>query len=142
MKARSVGFLALAVAACGPMMAPEEAPVATCEVDPWKELLVVDDAVMTSTVARNDVGGALSFRNVMERLGGGRAAAMTIAWLQRWAPASVSATGGNELPRVAFRTIAIPRIPGFFIVVPIYMISEKATDVLLRDHGRPPRVAG
>ena len=28
-----------------------------------------------------------------------------------------------------------PRIPGFFIVVPIYMVSEKATDVLLEDIG-------
>ena len=28
-----------------------------------------------------------------------------------------------------------PSIPGFFIVVPIYMVSEKATDVLLEDIG-------
>lgn len=28
-----------------------------------------------------------------------------------------------------------PRIPGFFIVVPIYMVSEKATDVILEDTG-------
>ncbi len=28
-----------------------------------------------------------------------------------------------------------PKIPGFFIVVPIYMVSEKATDVLLEDIG-------
>ncbi|RQM06375.1 hypothetical protein DH86_00001195 [Scytalidium sp. 3C] len=28
-----------------------------------------------------------------------------------------------------------PRIPGFFIVVPVYMMSEKATDVLLEDIG-------
>ena len=28
-----------------------------------------------------------------------------------------------------------PRIPGFFIVVPIYMVSEKATDVILEDIG-------
>ena len=28
-----------------------------------------------------------------------------------------------------------PKIPGFFIVTPIYMISEKATDVLLADIG-------
>jgi choline dehydrogenase len=28
-----------------------------------------------------------------------------------------------------------PRIPGFFIVVPIYMVAEKATDVLLEDIG-------
>jgi choline dehydrogenase len=30
-----------------------------------------------------------------------------------------------------------PRIPGFFIVTPIYMISEKATDVLSHDAGGP-----
>ena len=28
-----------------------------------------------------------------------------------------------------------PAIPGFFIVVPIYMVSEKATDVILEDIG-------
>lgn len=33
-----------------------------------------------------------------------------------------------------------PQIPGFFIVVPIYMISEKATDVLLEDAGDKPRL--
>ena len=26
-----------------------------------------------------------------------------------------------------------PRIPGFFIVTPIYMISEKAADVIIED---------
>jgi choline dehydrogenase len=26
-----------------------------------------------------------------------------------------------------------PRIPGFFIVTPVYMISEKASDVILAD---------
>ncbi|MEA2569360.1 MAG: choline dehydrogenase [Acidobacteriota bacterium] len=30
-----------------------------------------------------------------------------------------------------------PRIPGFFIVTPIYMISEKATDAILADRARP-----
>lgn len=33
-----------------------------------------------------------------------------------------------------------PRIPGFFIVVPIYMISEKATDVILEDIGESRQV--
>ena len=28
-----------------------------------------------------------------------------------------------------------PKIPGFFIVVPIYMVSEKATDEILADLG-------
>ena len=32
-----------------------------------------------------------------------------------------------------------PKIPGFFIVVPIYMVSEKATDVLLADIGETRR---
>jgi choline dehydrogenase len=32
-----------------------------------------------------------------------------------------------------------PRIPGFFIVTPIYMIAEKASDVILTDaRGTPP----
>lgn len=35
---------------------------------------------------------------------------------------------------------AFPRIPGFFIVVPVYMISEKATDVILEDIGESRRV--
>jgi choline dehydrogenase len=29
-----------------------------------------------------------------------------------------------------------PRIPGFFIVTPIYMISEKAADVITEDAAR------
>ncbi|SPO06466.1 related to glucose dehydrogenase/choline dehydrogenase/mandelonitrile lyase (GMC oxidoreductase family) [Cephalotrichum gorgonifer] len=33
-----------------------------------------------------------------------------------------------------------PRIPGFFIVVPIYMVSEKATDVILEDAGQSLQV--
>lgn len=32
-----------------------------------------------------------------------------------------------------------PQIPGFFIVVPIYMMSEKATDVILQDLGETRR---
>jgi choline dehydrogenase len=33
-----------------------------------------------------------------------------------------------------------PRIPGFFIVVPVYMISEKATDNILEDIGESRHV--
>jgi choline dehydrogenase len=33
-----------------------------------------------------------------------------------------------------------PRIPGFFIVLPIYMVSEKATDVILEDIGESRHV--
>ncbi|WP_406739068.1 GMC oxidoreductase [Streptomyces sp. NBC_00853] len=35
-----------------------------------------------------------------------------------------------------------PRIPGFFIAVPIYMISEKASDVILGDASRTRTVVG
>jgi choline dehydrogenase len=30
-----------------------------------------------------------------------------------------------------------PKIPGFFIVIPIYMIGEKAADAILAEAGRP-----
>jgi choline dehydrogenase len=33
-----------------------------------------------------------------------------------------------------------PRIPGFFIVTPIYMISEKASDAILADARAPVRI--
>ncbi|MQA90738.1 MAG: glucose-methanol-choline oxidoreductase [Gemmatimonas sp.] len=33
-----------------------------------------------------------------------------------------------------------PRIPGFFIVSAIYMVSEKASDVIMADAGRRPRL--
>jgi choline dehydrogenase len=38
-------------------------------------------------------------------------------------------TGGLRIADASVFT----RIPGFFIATPIYMISEKATDVLLAD---------
>jgi len=34
------------------------------------------------------------------------------------------------------RRVKFPRIPGFFIVTPIYMISEKAADVIEEDARR------
>jgi choline dehydrogenase len=39
---------------------------------------------------------------------------------------------GAQRLRVVDASI-FPRIPGFFIVTPIYMISEKAADVILAD---------
>ena len=29
-----------------------------------------------------------------------------------------------------------PKIPGYFIVTPIYMVSEKAADVIMEDAGK------
>jgi choline dehydrogenase len=29
-----------------------------------------------------------------------------------------------------------PKIPGYFIVTPIYMVSEKASDVIMEDAGK------
>ena len=42
---------------------------------------------------------------------------------------------GVQNPRVVDASV-FPRIPGFFIVTPIYMISEKAADVIVEDAGR------
>ena len=41
---------------------------------------------------------------------------------------------GVERLRVVDASV-FPRIPGFFIVTPIYMVSEKASDVILKDAG-------
>ena len=41
---------------------------------------------------------------------------------------------GVEGLRVVDASI-FPEIPGFFIVVPIYMASEHASDLILQDHG-------
>ena len=41
---------------------------------------------------------------------------------------------GVERLRVVDASV-FPRIPGFFIVTPVYMVSEKASDVILEDAG-------
>lgn len=85
----------LALIACGPIT--EEQPAApkcsfeTSDVDPLKELLVVDERVMNDDVAKNGGDGALSFRHAVEALvpEGNDPAAATLAWLDGWAPASL-----------------------------------------------------
>ncbi|GKQ36198.1 GMC family oxidoreductase [Streptomyces sp. A012304] len=42
---------------------------------------------------------------------------------------------GTDRLRIVDASV-FPRIPGFFVAVPIYMISEKASDVILRDAAR------
>jgi len=94
---------ALALVACGPMT--EDEPAGVPSVEPFKELVVVDDAVMSDSAAQNAAGGPFSFRHVMERLavsGDG----VTVAWLDQWAPASV-VERRLELARAPFRLIAI-----------------------------------
>jgi choline dehydrogenase len=45
---------------------------------------------------------------------------------------------GVESLRVVDASV-FPEIPGYFILVPIYMVSEKASDVILADRRRAPR---
>ncbi len=45
---------------------------------------------------------------------------------------------GTEGLRIVDASV-FPRIPGFFIVTPIYMVSEKATDVIIEDAKRNAR---
>jgi choline dehydrogenase len=47
---------------------------------------------------------------------------------------------GTEGLRVVDASV-FPRIPGFFIVSAVYMLAEKASDVILADVGRPQRAA-
>ncbi|MEU6085829.1 GMC oxidoreductase [Streptomyces sp. NPDC047085] len=42
---------------------------------------------------------------------------------------------GTDRPRIVDASV-FPRIPGFFVAAPIYMISEKASDVILADTAR------
>jgi choline dehydrogenase len=35
-----------------------------------------------------------------------------------------------------------PKIPGFFVVLPTYMIAEKAVDVIHASSASPPQVGG
>jgi choline dehydrogenase len=46
---------------------------------------------------------------------------------------------GVERLRIVDASV-FPRIPGFFIVSAIYMLSEKASDVILADAARRPRL--
>ena len=107
----------LACAACGPLTEDHaSAPGASCasdtaavahEVDPFKELLVIDEAVTSSPLASNATGGPLGFRHTMEQIAGSpnEAEATTLAWLQTWAPASM--TKDFDLAHAPFRLIGV-----------------------------------
>ncbi|MDB4995352.1 MAG: putative lipoprotein [Myxococcaceae bacterium] len=107
----------LACAACGPLTedrasAPEpscatEAAADAHEVDPFMELLVIDEAVTQSPLAQNANGGPLGFRHTMEQIAGSpdEAQATTLAWLEKWAPPSL--TKGFDLAHAPFRLIGV-----------------------------------
>lgn len=86
---------------------------ATCDdvVDAWKELLVIDRAVLQSPEAKNDVeGAALSFRTQMEALAGGpvRAEELTVGWLESFATTSIVGPAGALAPsRPAVREVLL-----------------------------------
>ncbi|MEO7111071.1 MAG: hypothetical protein ABI183_11595 [Polyangiaceae bacterium] len=111
-----MAFVAIATIGCGPLTADAPATTSTCsntavtgghEVDPWKELLVVDDAVMNDAAAKNETDGPLSFRFVMERLAGSTtdASTWTSTWMKSWAPSSLDIDG--DLAHAPFRLIAV-----------------------------------
>jgi hypothetical protein len=104
----------------------------TDSIAPFKELVIVDSSVMTSSAASNatgETGGALSFHNAMARLAGPSAnvAAFTEAFLGNWledhqvGPGVVRATpnGGinallkspNFWPRLASGDLDMKRAP-------------------------------
>lgn len=91
----------IALAACGPIT--EEQPAASgaecpsgaafhaSDVDPLKELFIVDEHVVSDDAAKNATAGALSFRHAIETLvpKGDDPAAAALEWLDEWAPASL-----------------------------------------------------
>jgi hypothetical protein len=98
----------LACAACGPLTEDRaSAPDASCEIDPFKELLVIDEAITSSPLANNANGGPLGFRHTMEQIAGSPedAPATTRAWLEKWAPPSL--TKDFDLARAPFRLIGV-----------------------------------
>jgi hypothetical protein len=94
LRTHALAALAIVLAACGPMTreeASESAPSCAKEIDAFKEVVIVDDAVTNHDTAKNATGGALGFRHVMARLTAESddASAATLAWLDQWAPASL-----------------------------------------------------
>ncbi len=91
----------IALAACGPITEEQSAPSrAECssasafhasDVDPLKELLIVDDRVMSDDAATNALAGPLSFRHAIEAIlpEGDDPAAAALEWLDGWAPAAL-----------------------------------------------------
>lgn len=81
----------VAVGACSSSAAPtatSEDAVCTLPVpvDRFKELLIVDDAVVNDARARNATAGVWSFRHAIEAMmpNGGDASAFTLSWLRDW----------------------------------------------------------
>ena len=106
-------IVAFATIGCGPLTqdSPEPAPTCVNAVDAFKELIVVDDAVMNDDAAKNQNDGALSFRFAMEALAGSSTTAQpwTAAWWKSWTPPSLQGAldGDADLSRAPFRLIAI-----------------------------------
>jgi hypothetical protein len=117
MRASAVAAIVLLACACGPLTEDRaSAPEASCasqpgndahDVDPFKELLVIDEAVTASPLATNASGGPLGFRHTMEQIAGSpeEAQATTRAWLEKWAPPSM--TKDFDLARAPFRLIGV-----------------------------------
>ena len=103
---------------------PDGGGPAAVNVDPWKELVIVDASVVLDGRAASAGDGAWSFRQMMERLGG---AGITEAWLRTYRQASLNgfalpdragvedliaswpraADGSLDLSRAPFRLLAI-----------------------------------
>jgi hypothetical protein len=102
---RSVRILALSLvlalvpaSACGPITEDAPAPAPDCAraidghtIDPLKELLIIDDAVVNDAAAKNQSDGVLGFRHAMRLFAPepDDASAVTLAWLDPWAPAAI-----------------------------------------------------
>lgn len=80
--------VATAVAAAACSSSEESAPAATCDVqiDRFKELIVVEESVVTDARARNDLNGPWSFRHAIEGVmpEGADKSKFILSWLDNW----------------------------------------------------------
>jgi len=82
---------------------------ALADVDPWKELLIVDSSVVLDARASNASGGAWSFRKLMERLG---PRDLAESWLRTYRQASLNGFPLEDRAGVAELIASWPRRDG------------------------------
>jgi hypothetical protein len=86
--------------------------VAGEDVDPWKELVVVDSSVVLDGRASSAINGAWSFRQLMERLGSGD---LTETWLRTYRQTSLNGFSLQDRRGVEELLASWPRRDNYYL---------------------------
>lgn len=94
-----LGMAAIAATACGSSSDDGGAAACNPQIDPFKELVVVEPQVIDDARARNDVNGVWSFRHAVESMTapGGSTSALVLDWLRVWT--SQTTFNGSQIDR-------------------------------------------